>query len=99
MQQHHARGPAASWKFMLTFYSRPLVLHVLATAGPVRPEGNRYAVAVRDIHLAVGLEGDIMGGRVARDNARGSIDEVAEGVAKCSVVGAITTNTISAGAK
>lgn len=40
--------------------SRPLVLYVLATARTVRAEGERNSVAVRDIHLAVGLEGAMM---------------------------------------
>lgn len=54
-----ATTPALS-KLVLTFNYRPLILHVLATAGAIRAEGEGNAVALWDIHLAVGLEGDMI---------------------------------------
>lgn len=45
--------------FVLTHHNRSLVLHVCTTAGSIRPEGEGNAVAVWDVHLAVGLEGDM----------------------------------------
>lgn len=66
---------AAAWMPVLICCYRPFVLYVLATAGAVRPEGESDAVAVWNVHLAVGLERDMTGGRVARDKTRGGIDE------------------------
>lgn len=60
-------GPPDLRNTWLTFYTRPLVLHVLATAGTVGTEGERDAMAVRDVHLAVGLEGNLRRGEVAKD--------------------------------
>lgn len=72
---------------LLTCYSRPLVLHVLAPTGALGAEGEGDAVALWYLYLAIGLEGDMMEGRVARDNLRSNVcenstrHEVAEGIA------------------
>lgn len=58
---------------MLTLYSRPLVLHVFTTAGALRAEGERNAVAMWDIHLAVGLEGNMTDASIAKDITKHTI--------------------------
>lgn len=81
---------AEKWKLrrrsLLTCYSRPLVLHVLAPTWAFGAEGEGDAVALRHLYVAVGLERDMMEGRVARDKRRSNFcenntrDGVAEGI-------------------